>query len=364
MFQHRFQTFAALLLVALVSLGANCKNSNSESADKDSEEKAAADSPGEEVATDIYPDFPMQRLDPDERRQLVEVTKSELCPCPDSTQSLHKCMQTREDRCGLALQAVSTAAQSIEAGLNSTDTRSKVVEVIEAAKKTYEFKLKNVPHKGPQDAPVKIVEFADFQCPHCKRASEVMDKVVEKYGDKIVFYFKNFPLSGHPKAEMAARAALAAHQQDMFWEMHDRLFAHQKSLSQQKILGFASQLGMNKSTFKQDMQNAMITSQVRADKKEGMDANIKSTPSIFINGRRYLGPKTVEGISKRIDQVLVEQKKGDGGDSSEKEGDETAQDGSGSEKGASKEPAEKGSDEGGKPTDDKDSEKKSGEESG
>jgi protein-disulfide isomerase len=328
------------MLLACAPLLIHCNESSKESADKDSDkpqaesEEATSDEESEEPAADVpgddlYPGFNFGSFDDDQKVEFVEVTKAEICPCPDSTESLHQCLQDESARCALAMQAAVVAGESVRQGLNQTDTLNRIAELVEVAKTKHEFDLENEPHKGPVDAPVTLVEFADFTCPHCKGAAEVLDEIAEKYGDKVVVYFKSFPLSSHDDAIMAASAALAAHQQGKFWAMHDQLFKYQTSLTQEKVDRFARQLGMNYSKFKQQMNSQAIQQEVNKDKQEGIKAGVNSTPTLFINGRRYLGAKTVEGISARIEQELAAQEDGESGESSEAD-----------DKGASKEAAE------------------------
>ncbi len=86
------------------------------------------------------------------------------------------------------------------------------------------------PSKGPKDAPVTLIEFSDFQCPYCGRVAPVLKRLEDKYGDSVRFVFRNYPLPMHPQAPKAAEAAACAQDQKKFWEMHDRLFAHQDKL--------------------------------------------------------------------------------------------------------------------------------------
>jgi len=192
----------------------------------------------------------------------------------------------------------------IKEGLNQTDVLDKLAEFVEAARKQYEFDLSKTPHKGNPEASVQIVEFADFQCPFCKDAAKIMDSAYTKYGDDIVVYYRHFPLSAHPEADVAARAAVAAQMQDKFWPMHDLLFKYQKQLSPQKIKQFARQIGVNYSKFEKDMVSAEAVRRVREDKQAGEEAQITGTPSIFINGRRYMGDRTEKGIFAAIDAAL------------------------------------------------------------
>ncbi len=318
-YRLRSSWLAILALILLVPIGAcNCNNSSSEAAKEDGEtakaESAKADKDDEAAVKDappgdIYPGMNFGALSPKERIKFVDVAKAEVCPCPDAAESLHQCLQDEKTSCSLAKQVANMTAMGIRQGLNETDILDKIAEFTEAARKQHDFNLEGVPHKGPEDAPVTIVEFADFECPHCKSASALIDELSDKYGDKLAVYFKQFPLGSHGHSQLAARAALAAHEQGKFWQMHDLLFEHQRSLSPDKINTFARRLGLNVAKFKQDLKSQEIATAVASDRKDGDQAGITGTPAIFIDGRRYMGPTSADGLSQAIDAKLAEANK-------------------------------------------------------
>jgi len=267
---------------------------------------------GAEIPTDIYPGFNLQVLTSAERKRFVGLSKAELCPCPDSTVSMDQCLRKEETQCGTVKYAAMIMAGGIKEGKKDTDILDQIAAYVDAIKKTYEFTLTDLPHMGNPEAKVVLVEFADFQCPHCKLASEVMAKVAKKYDDKIAFYYKHYPLPFHPQAEKAAVASYAAHKQGKFWPMHDLIFANQDSLSPAKLKSFAQQLGLNMDKFEADLKNPEVIQMVATDKAEGEKAQIDGTPALFVNGKRYMGEKSVEEVSKYIDNLLAEPAKKDG----------------------------------------------------
>lgn len=263
---------------------------------------AAPDAPkGDEVPENIYPNFNFKLLTPDERKKFVTIAEAELCPCPDSTVNLHICLQKMETRCAVAEQAAVTIAGGIKEKASATDIQDRVAQMVDSYKKVHEFELKDSPFKGNPEAKVVFIEFADFECPHCRMASAEFKKLAEQHGDSFKVYYKQFPLGGHPNAEVASRAALAAHKQGKFWPMHDLIFENQTALSPDKFDKFAQQIGLNAAKFKADMESPEIKAQVARDKAEGEKAEISGTPAIFINGRKYMGDGSVEGLKKAID---------------------------------------------------------------
>lgn len=305
---------AAGLLALLSGLGAcNCNGSASSASEHDLE-AAAQEADGtstsgseqsDEAAPseDLYPEMDFGQLEAEDRKTFVSLAKSELCPCPQTTESLHKCLQG-SGPCTRAKRSATIIARGLESGLSEQDIRDKVAQFVEQSKKQHEFELDGVPHKGPEDAPVRIIEFADFQCPHCRKASEMMSELLEEYDGRVVYYFKHFPLSGHDKSRVAARAAWAAQQQGKFWPMHDLIFEHQRNLSEEKFDQFARRLGLNFQKFKEDMNSQPASESVARDRQEAMDAGIKGTPAIFVNGQEYMGAVTKQGVKEMIESEL------------------------------------------------------------
>ena len=108
--------------------------------------------------------------------------------------------------------------------------------------------------RGPASAPVTLVEYGDYQCPYCGQAYPVIQKLLARMGSKVRFVFRNFPLQEiHPNAQMAAEAAEAAGAQGKFWEMHDRLYEHQKELKQENLIRHAGAIGLDVNRFKEEL---------------------------------------------------------------------------------------------------------------
>jgi protein-disulfide isomerase len=157
---------------------------------------------------------------------------------------------------------------------------------------------------GPENARVTLVEFSDFQCPYCSKAADVVHKVKEKYGTRVRFVFRQFPLSFHPFARQAAEAALAAGAQGKFWEFHDQLFKNQQSLERADLEAVAKGLNLNFQKFKQALDDKTFSEAVASDIKLGEQASVDGTPTIFVNGARVDNPLSFETISGLIEQAL------------------------------------------------------------
>ena len=160
------------------------------------------------------------------------------------------------------------------------------------------------PTTGPPNARVVLVEFSDFQCPYCVKAVEKINAVLKAYPNDVRLIFKQYPLESHPQASISAAAALAAHQQGKFWQMHDILFANRTRLSRQAILGWAAQIGLDMKRFNADLDSDAIKKAVIRDTEDGDKAGVEGTPTVFIDGQRYNGELALDAIKPVIDGEL------------------------------------------------------------
>jgi protein-disulfide isomerase len=159
--------------------------------------------------------------------------------------------------------------------------------------------------KGPANAPVTVVEFSDFECPACKRMAPVLEKLLKESGGKAKIYYKHYPLRSHPHAQGAAQAAEAAKRQGKFWKMHDRLFANQTSLSPPELVQHAAEIGLDVERFKRDLDSDAVKAIVAKDRAEGDKLNLRGTPTLYVNGRVYLGPLDLEELKAYVEEEAV-----------------------------------------------------------
>jgi Na+/H+ antiporter NhaA len=151
--------------------------------------------------------------------------------------------------------------------------------------------------RGPQEAPVTLLEYGDFECPYCGRAEPVVREVLADFPD-IRYVWRHLPLSDvHPHAQLAAEAAEAAGRQGAFWEMHDLLLDHQGALRAPDLLGYAEQLGLDVERFHQDIREGFGARRVREDVDSADRSGVTGTPTFFINGRRHHGAYDIDTLS-------------------------------------------------------------------
>lgn len=161
--------------------------------------------------------------------------------------------------------------------------------------------------RGPDGAPVTIVEFSDYQCPFCGRAEHTLRQLDELYPGKLRFVYRHLPLEFHDNALPAARAAVCAERQSRFWDYHDLLFANQRALSAAHLLQYATQLELDEASFRACLEAAATFQRVADDVAAGTTAGATATPTFFINGIALRGAQELEVFRKIIDQELADQ---------------------------------------------------------
>ncbi len=159
---------------------------------------------------------------------------------------------------------------------------------------------------GPADAPVTIIEYADYQCKPCGEAYGLLRQIIPTYGDKILWVHRHLPLRhSHPLAQQAAEAAEAAGAQGKFWEMHDRLFEARLALEREQLIEYAGEVDLDVEQFTRDLDNRRFKEAVNADLKQAVKNGIKLPPALFINRLPLDGPRTETAIRARIDNLLA-----------------------------------------------------------
>jgi formate-nitrite transporter family protein len=160
--------------------------------------------------------------------------------------------------------------------------------------------------QGAADARVALVEYGDFECPACGRAYPVLKEVQKALGPNLRFVFRHFPLrASHPHAGAAAEAAEAAAAQGRFWEMHDRLYEHQAALADDGLRRHARKIGLDLERFESEMRLHTHEERVREDIASGAASGIRGTPTLFINGTRYDGPRDRSSLVAALARAAV-----------------------------------------------------------
>ncbi|HEY3476359.1 MAG TPA: Na+/H+ antiporter NhaA [Anaerolineales bacterium] len=159
--------------------------------------------------------------------------------------------------------------------------------------------------KRSLDAPVVLVEYGDYECPHCQEVYPILRELKESMGDRVSYVYRHFPISRqHPNAQLAAEAAEAAAAQGKFWEMHHRLFTHQNELGFDDLLRHARAIGLDTDRFRRELEEHTYVDRVREDFMSGVRSGVNGTPTFYINGTRYDGAWDFESLLDAIEKPL------------------------------------------------------------
>ena len=225
-----------------------------------------------------------------EKAYFTEIVSQSPSPCGDPS-TIDVCVLERRPcpACSFAAQA---AARLVVQGEYAADVRKWITLRFDASAPHRPIAIGQSPVVGGDRAPLTLVEFADFECPHCGVVAPKVHALVAAtdgaLAGKLRLVFKHMPLSMHAHAEPAARAAWAAGQQGKFWPMHDRLFAHQNVLEDADLLGIAKALGCDVKKWESDWRSDAAKASVAADYALGEKVGVVGTPSLFIDGRKFV----------------------------------------------------------------------------
>jgi protein-disulfide isomerase len=154
--------------------------------------------------------------------------------------------------------------------------------------------------RGPIDAPVTVVEYADYECPMCGRAEPIVRELLRDFAD-VRYVWRHLPLADvHPHAELAAEASEAAGDQGAFWEMHDLLLEHQDALSSDHVIAYAERLGLDLERFTRSLVERETANRVADDVESAELSGVTGTPTFFINGRRHYGAFDLGTLSEAV----------------------------------------------------------------
>ena len=159
--------------------------------------------------------------------------------------------------------------------------------------------------RGPLNAPVYLVEYGDFECPYCSQAHLILQAIKDQMGDQVCLAFRHFPLTHlHLHAEHAAEAAEAAAAQGRFWEMHDMLFENHDALSDEDLVAYAGELGLDTRRFANDIVSGAHAGRIRLNFASGAKSDVNGTPTFFINGMRYDGALDIGSMMEALESQL------------------------------------------------------------
>ncbi len=237
------------------------------------------------------------------QRELASVFTDEFCYC-GCPHTLGACLKTHPT-CKHARRMATLAAGSASAGVPG-------VEIILNLSKYYlslrdprsSFKVDDRMCLGKKDAKVTLVEFSDFQCPHCAAARPILEKFAQENASRVRLCFAPFPLPNHPHAAPAAEAALFARDHGKFWELHDLLFENQTRLGAEVIRNLAAKLGLPAADLSKAIESRKYAEELAASKQAGRAAGVDATPTLYLNGRKLNLALTADVLRQTLEDEM------------------------------------------------------------
>jgi len=283
-------------LLALGSAVVVCSSCRGSSASGDAQASASTE-PSAQPEDVVLPGVDISPMTPRERHEWSGLVSELFAPCPSVPVSVAQCVQEKR-ACGSCLQAAKFVARAVRDGASEEQVRHAYRERYDPST-AKAIPLSGSPSKGPDNAPVTVVEFADFECPHCRAAVPMIDQMFAAHPGKVRLVYKFVALPMHVHAEPAARAAFAAGLQGKFWEMEHLLFERQDHLEQEDLERYARILRLDVAKWKADMTSAAANDRMAQDRKLEDDLQLKGTPTIYINGRE-LDIEEDESLEERV----------------------------------------------------------------
>jgi len=247
------------------------------------------------------PGIDLTKLDEFERKVFYRVVNREPSACGKGHSLIYSV--THDSACRASFYAVRYAAHLVDSGFTDSEIGEKLDRRFRTPRHAH-IDVAAAPVKGKTSGRVAVVEFVDYECPHCRHAQTLLRQVVEEYPSDVKVYFKHFPLSSHTNARLAAEGAVAAQKQGKFWPFSDKVWANSESLTLAVLEKSAKEVGLDLVHWRADLDSDAVKGRVQADKAEGNDLGINATPSIFINGRKYEDPLEIASFRDWIDEEL------------------------------------------------------------
>lgn len=189
-----------------------------------------------------------------------------------------------------------------------TALREKADVVILLAPPRADFDTTEAARLGPANAPIQLVEFADYECPYCIKVHPELKKLKDEFGDKVALVYMDMPLPMHANAQKAAEAARCARTQNKFWEYHDRLFSA-KQIDVASLKQMAGDLGLDTAKFNTCLDSSQAAAAVKKDADEAQKIGLQATPSFFLNGKFFTGALPYEELRKMVLRELGDSNK-------------------------------------------------------
>jgi thiol-disulfide isomerase/thioredoxin len=247
------------------------------------------------------PGIDLSKLDDFERKAFFRVINREASACGRGHSLIYSAKH--DPSCRASFYAIRYVAHLVDSGFLDSEISEHLEQRFRAPRVAH-FDLVASPWKGKQSARVTVVEFVDYECPHCRHAQALLRQLVEEYPSEVKVYFKHFPLSSHTGSRLAADGAVAAHRQGKFWAFNDKVWANSDNLTPAVLEKAAKECGLDVALWRRAATSDSVKNRVQADRAEGDELGITGTPTIYINGRKYGDPLEIASLKDWIDGEL------------------------------------------------------------
>ena len=239
-------------------------------------------------------------LDAFKRKVFDQVVNREPSACGKGHSLLYSVKH--DSACRASFYAVRYVARLADSGSSESEIAEKLEQRFRVPRAPY-IDVSQAPSKGSPSGRVKIVEFADYECKHCKAAQELMHTLLAEYAKDVTLYFKHFPISSN-NALNGALGAAAAQNQGKFWQFSDKVWENSDHLTPAVLESIAKEIGLDFPRWYGDVGSEEVRTHVQRDKTEARSLQIHRTPAVFINGRRYSYELDIPGLKDWIDEEL------------------------------------------------------------
>jgi protein-disulfide isomerase len=238
------------------------------------------------------------KLDDLGKKVFTRIANSESSVCGEAA-SLINSVKT----CRRSIAALRYVAKLIEQGYTDSEIGEKLANRYRPVA-TKKIDVAEAPMKGNPGARITLIEFADYECPHCKRFQPVLHQIMDEFHNDVKLYFKHYPLPQHTNARLAAEAAVAAQKQGKFWQFQDKLWEKSDELTPAEIEKAAKDSGLDVAKFRQDLASEAVKARVQKDRNDGQAAGIQATPTLYINGREYTDGRDTDSLREWIKDAI------------------------------------------------------------
>jgi protein-disulfide isomerase len=237
-------------------------------------------------------------LNAQQQSSFIKLVNDEICPCSSCAESFAACLPKCKPAALLAQWVIDRLKEGVPMEMMAPALSQEINAGFSAGPQVID--LGSYSSKGPANAPFTVVEFADFECAHCKVTAKSVDEFLKMHPKEVRLVYKHFPLEAHKMAKNASIATEAAGLQGKFWPMHKALFESQKLLDEAEIMALAKKVGLNMPRFKQDLSNSKAIGKVEDSLREGQLLGIQGTPALYFNGRPYFLSTDIMGLELRL----------------------------------------------------------------